>query len=67
MEWGRTHLPLVYLALVTGADDNNEILKDGGPEIIGAEDFLSSIISEHVTTTGARMAVIQNSLNFLKC
>jgi len=51
---------------MTGADIENAILKDGGPEVASTEDLLGSGISRHVTTTGAGVAVIQNTLSFLE-
>ena len=68
VQWSgrRTHLPLVYLALMTRADGKNAVLKDRGPEVARTKDLLGSGISKHVATTGARVAVIQNTLSFLE-
>ena len=53
VQWrGRhTHLLLVYLALVRGADGKNAILKYGQPEITSTEDLLSNSISIHMYGT----------------
>ena len=61
------HLPLVDLALMTRADNKNEILEDRRPKITSTKDLLSSSIPRYMTTIGARMVVIQNSFGFVKC
>jgi len=51
---------------MTRADGKNAVLKDRGPEVARTKDLLGSGISKHVATTGARVAVIQNTLSFLE-
>jgi len=64
--WGHTHLPLVNLACVTETDSKNVILENRGPKITSAEDLLGSSITKHVTTTGARVVVTQDSFSFFE-
>ena len=60
------HFSLTNLELMEFANNMDTILEDGGPKVPSTEDLLSSSISGHVTTTGARVAVIQDSLSFLE-
>ena len=68
VQWSRrrSHLPLVYLALMTRVDDKDAILKDRGLKVTSTKDFLGSSISRHVTATGTGVAVIQDPLSLLE-
>jgi len=61
------YISLVDLARVTKADDENAILEYRWPNITSMKDFLSSSIPRHMTSTGARVAVIQDSFGFQEC
>ena len=62
----RAHLALVNLEIVTLADNKNAVFKDSRPEISNTKNLLCIRIFRNVTTTGARVAIIEDFFSLLE-
>ena len=61
----RMHLALVDLAFMTFMDSDNTVFENGRLEISSTNNFLSSSIYRHVTTTCTRMEIIEEFFSIL--